>query len=116
MCSFHQFINYKDTFLILFCNLVHAWHLWSLVRTFFSELISVGNIDNHSNLPLDFISVSTHCYSSLLIYELVLPVTQVVSHMMPDLPNVGLERDIEQFIVSKLDFIPLILSYILVCL
>ena len=25
---------------------------------------------------------------------------KVVSHMMPDLPNVGLERDIEQFIVS----------------
>jgi len=25
---------------------------------------------------------------------------QVVAHMMPDLPNVGLERDIEQFIVS----------------
>jgi len=26
---------------------------------------------------------------------------QVVAHMMPDLPNVGLERDIEQFIVSS---------------
>ena len=26
---------------------------------------------------------------------------QVVAHMMPDLPNVGLERDIEQFIVSN---------------
>ena len=26
---------------------------------------------------------------------------KVVAHMMPDLPNVGLERDIEQFIVSK---------------
>ena len=25
---------------------------------------------------------------------------KVVSHMMPDLPNMGLERDIEQFIVS----------------
>ena len=25
---------------------------------------------------------------------------KVVTHMMPDLPNVGLERDIEQFIVS----------------
>lgn len=25
---------------------------------------------------------------------------KVVSHMMPDLPNVGLDRDIEQFIVS----------------
>lgn len=25
---------------------------------------------------------------------------KVVSHMMPDLPNVGLERDIEQFTVS----------------
>ena len=25
---------------------------------------------------------------------------KVVAHMMPDLPNVGLERDIEQFIVS----------------
>ena len=25
---------------------------------------------------------------------------KVVSHMMPDLPNVGWERDIEQFIVS----------------
>ena len=25
---------------------------------------------------------------------------KVVSHMMPDLPNVDLERDIEQFIVS----------------
>ena len=27
---------------------------------------------------------------------------KVVAHMMPDLPNVGLERDIEQFIVSSL--------------
>ena len=26
---------------------------------------------------------------------------KVVTHMMPDLPNVGLERDIEQFIVSQ---------------
>lgn len=26
---------------------------------------------------------------------------KVVSHMMPDLPNVGMERDIEQFIVSN---------------
>lgn len=26
---------------------------------------------------------------------------KVVAHMMPDLPNVDLERDIEQFIVSK---------------
>jgi len=25
---------------------------------------------------------------------------KVVTHMMPDLPNVGLERDIEQFIVG----------------
>ena len=25
---------------------------------------------------------------------------KVVSHMMPDLPNVGMERDVEQFIVS----------------
>lgn len=25
---------------------------------------------------------------------------KIVSHMMPDLPNVGLERDIDQFIVS----------------
>ena len=25
---------------------------------------------------------------------------KVVAHMMPDLPNVGLERDVEQFIVS----------------
>lgn len=24
---------------------------------------------------------------------------KVVSHMMPDLPNVGLERDVEQFVV-----------------
>ena len=31
---------------------------------------------------------------------------KVVAHMMPDLPNVGLERDVEQFIVSAmaLDF------------
>ena len=29
---------------------------------------------------------------------------KVVSHMMPDLPNMGLERDIEQFIVSILTF------------
>jgi histone acetyltransferase (RNA polymerase elongator complex component) len=26
---------------------------------------------------------------------------KVVSHMMPDLPNVGFERDIEQFVVSS---------------
>lgn len=26
---------------------------------------------------------------------------KIVSHMMPDLPNVGLERDIDQFIVSN---------------
>lgn len=52
---------------------------------------------------------------TLLICELVLCIVQVVSHMMPDLPNVGLERDIEQFIVSKLYF-PLMFSYIFVCL
>ena len=28
-----------------------------------------------------------------------LPPTQVVAHMMPDLPNVGFERDLEGFIV-----------------
>ena len=27
---------------------------------------------------------------------------KVVAHMMPDLPNVGMERDVEQFIVSML--------------
>ena len=27
---------------------------------------------------------------------------KVVAHMMPDLPNVGLERDIEQFIVREI--------------
>ena len=26
---------------------------------------------------------------------------KVVAHMMPDLPNVDLERDVEQFIVSE---------------
>ena len=26
---------------------------------------------------------------------------KIVSHMMPDLPNVGLERDIDQFIVRR---------------
>ncbi len=26
---------------------------------------------------------------------------KVVAHMMPDLPNVGMERDVEQFIVSS---------------
>lgn len=25
---------------------------------------------------------------------------KVVSHMMPDLPNVGIERDVDQFMVS----------------
>ena len=29
---------------------------------------------------------------------------KVVAHMMPDLPNVGWERDIEQFIVSSVLF------------
>ena len=29
---------------------------------------------------------------------------KVVAHMMPDLPNVGLERDIDQFIVRKKEF------------
>ena len=29
---------------------------------------------------------------------------KVVSHMMPDLPNVDFERDVEQFIVSELLF------------
>lgn len=29
---------------------------------------------------------------------------KVVAHMMPDLPNVDLERDIEQFIVSTVKF------------
>lgn len=31
---------------------------------------------------------------------------KVVSHMMPDLPNVGIERDVEQFIVSKTRYGP----------
>ena len=34
-------------------------------------------------------------------------VLQVVSHMMPDLPNVGLERDIEGFVVIPLEVITL---------
>lgn len=34
---------------------------------------------------------------------------KVVSHMMPDLPNVGMERDVEQFIVSVLIFVQLVL-------
>ena len=25
---------------------------------------------------------------------------KIVAHMMPDLPNVGLERDVDQFVVS----------------
>ncbi|MEQ2181140.1 Elongator subunit [Goodea atripinnis] len=29
---------------------------------------------------------------------------KVVAHMMPDLPNVGMERDVEQFIVSTYSF------------
>lgn len=29
---------------------------------------------------------------------------KVVAHMMPDLPNVGMERDVEQFIVSISSF------------
>ena len=28
---------------------------------------------------------------------------KVVAHMMPDLPNMGLERDIQQFVVRLLD-------------
>ena len=28
---------------------------------------------------------------------------KVVAHMMPDLPNMGLERDIQQFVVRILD-------------
>lgn len=37
---------------------------------------------------------------------------KVVAHMMPDLPNVGMERDVEQFIVSILlnDILLLILT------
>ena len=31
---------------------------------------------------------------------------KVIAHMMPDLPNVGLERDIQQFIVCTLLFLP----------
>ena len=31
---------------------------------------------------------------------------KVVAHMMPDLPNVGLERDIEGFIVSLCSVLP----------
>ena len=30
---------------------------------------------------------------------------KVVAHMMPDLPNVGWERDVEQFIVSQQLFV-----------
>ena len=30
---------------------------------------------------------------------------KVVAHMMPDLPNVGLERDVEQFIASILQIV-----------
>lgn len=30
---------------------------------------------------------------------------KVVSHMMPDLPNVDFERDIEQFVVSQMSLV-----------
>lgn len=39
-------------------------------------------------------------FGDTIINYYILPALQVVTHMMPDLPNVGLERDIEQFIVS----------------
>ena len=32
------------------------------------------------------------------LQKLSIKLVKVVTHMMPDLPNVGLERDIEQFI------------------
>lgn len=38
---------------------------------------------------------------------------KVVSHMMPDLPNVGVERDIEQFHVSSVIFSSLWVRYCL---
>ena len=38
---------------------------------------------------------------------------KVIAHMMPDLPNVGLERDIQQFIVSIIaSFFIIILFYV----
>ena len=33
---------------------------------------------------------------------------KVVAHMMPDLPNVGWERDVEQFIVSQQVFLGMV--------
>lgn len=39
-------------------------------------------------------------FGDTIINYYIHPALQVVTHMMPDLPNVGLERDIEQFIVS----------------
>lgn len=35
---------------------------------------------------------------------------KVVAHMMPDLPNVGMERDVEQFIVSTSFVLLLVLT------
>lgn len=39
---------------------------------------------------------------------------KVVAHMMPDLPNVGMERDVEQFIVRMICYL-IFYSYIHSC-
>ena len=39
---------------------------------------------------------------------------KVVAHMMPDLPNVDLERDIDQFVVSVITIFYFIVSFIVI--
>lgn len=36
---------------------------------------------------------------------------KVIAHMMPDLPNVDIERDVEQFIVSKTVYPTLLFTF-----
>lgn len=62
------------------------------------ELADVGTVkpQSHScteiSLAIQILSQEQFNFRNIIIK------LQVVIHMMPDLPNVGLERDIEQFV------------------
>lgn len=81
--------------------------LWVKVKQKISSLFNSNNVTVWLYFPYHFINHSIYrghtvkavCESFQMAKDAGF---KVVAHMMPDLPNVGWERDIEQFIVCNI--------------
>ena len=69
--------------------------------SFVSDMLKYGNMDVYEDVARDTNRGHTVRAVSESFQMAKDAGFKVVAHMMPDLPNVGLERDVEQFIVRE---------------